>query len=157
MRQALFSLLFILAQSRVWGETVTISCVNQKFVPHQRYIACLYSYPIAKALRQTLNAYLKAQSRYENSEGTYALAKLYLPLFSRKFVALEIWDGDFGGHFVTVAMDPERMRFLRLWIYKIDGDDFEYQIREAKEISFGLKEEAEMKMFLVKECQSYWQ
>lgn len=142
---------FAIGMSRKSGA----SCANQNFQFDPQYMACIYSDPITKVLRRTVRAYLQNKSKYKDSEETFPIVKPYLHLFSQKFIALETWDGDFGGNFVIVAIG-KNLRFLRFWIYKTDGEDFEYEIREIEELDLIPSEKVRITELLGKKYSRFW-
>ena len=97
----------------------------------------LHSDPVAAALRQTFDAYLR-NVPYNKDAKEFHFDKSYLRLFSEKFIVLGIEEGGFGGYYITVVISPQKLRLLRLWLYQTDEAD--YQIRQIDKISISKEE-----------------
>ena len=113
----------------------------------------LHSDPVAVALRQTFDAYLR-NVPYNKDAKEFHFDKSYLRSFSEKFIVLGIQDGDFGGYFVTILISPQKMQVWRLWIYQTD--EREYQIRQIEKIHVTKEEVRQFNVLCTDKYAEYW-
>jgi hypothetical protein len=105
-------------------------------------------------LRRTFNKVIQSQRTAPQS----AVIEKFLPYiknFEKQFIVLGVRDGDFGGLWVTIVINPENMRFWRVWIYPVGQERFE--LREIEEMALIPSEKEKFLRLLSARYRKYWQ
>jgi len=133
--------------------------------PHQSFatektidIEALYNNPISADLRATFDSYA---AKYNPSQTLPLLIRrnitnAQLKLFKEKFIVLEIVRGPFGGFFVDIILNRQKIKMWRLWIYDISGDRSEYDIRQITEFKLRGENREQYLPLLGEEYWQYW-
>lgn len=66
----------------------------------------------------------------------------YKSYYADSFSVINIWPGDFGGIFSQIMFKHRRDRIFRIWVYKIDEND--YELREIEAVNYTAKEIADL-------------
>jgi len=110
---------------------------NQQYVSYD--LRSLHKDPVTKFLRNTFDDYVDNYKFDEVDQDARPFTKEQFNLLKEKFITWDIIDNLFGGYNIFIAFQDKNAKHIirwRVWIYPIDRENNQYEIREIAELPY---------------------
>ena len=99
----------------------------------------IYETPIPAQIRKNFNQVVETHNTCPDCVLGVLGGEKFMGVYPRKFIVLSLSPNGFGGVWAFIAVEGERKDTYRLWLYDIDGN--EYDLRSIEELPNSMDEE----------------